>query len=194
MSKHFRFRWDGQHDNEQTDRTFRYANWDALLEEVRKLTNDPHCTYDGRYHAGGRHIVRRIVFSKRNNVWLGRVPIVADIEPNAILTWWTPERKYTMESEIATMMYLAHHATVRVPIVFRYQTAIERNAVKLPYLVMECIQGNMLFDMGGPDQLTAEQRGKIRGSIANIQVCFWESHYYYDQLKFIIVRASKCSS
>lgn len=93
-----------------------------------------------------------------------------DIEPNAILKWWTLERKYTMESEIATMIFISHHTTVKVPDVFGYQTAIDHNLVKLPYLVMECIQGNMLFDMGGPEKLTIEQKGKVRRSIANIQV------------------------
>jgi hypothetical protein len=35
---------------------------------------------------------------------------------------------------------------------------------------MQCIKGNMLYDMGGPDILTCEQKEKIRSSVASIQV------------------------
>jgi len=41
---------------------FKCANRSALLVEVRNLTSGRHCTYEGCYHAGGRHIVRRLVF------------------------------------------------------------------------------------------------------------------------------------
>lgn len=75
-----------------------------------------------------------------------------------------------MESEIATMKFIAQTTDILVPKVFGYQTFIDGNPVRLPYLLMQCIEGNMLFDLGGPSVLTVDQRAKIRRSIASIQV------------------------
>jgi len=173
MCQPFLFRWDGQYDNEKTDETFRYVEWNALLEEVRNLSNSRHCNYDGRYHAGGRHIVRRLIFSDRDEIWLARVPIISTSEYydlGANSGWWTAERKFVMESEIATMKYITTATSLPIPAVFGYQTSVDSNPVKVPYLLMQCIKGNMLYDLGGPGILSQEQKEKVRMSIATIQV------------------------
>ena len=106
-------------------------------------------------------------------MWLVRIPIIPgpSICCDGKTKWWTAERKFTMESEIATMRYIAESTNIPVPTVFGHRAYIEGNPVKLPYMLMECIRGNMLFDLGGPEILTADQRRKIRKSIASIQVC-----------------------
>jgi len=170
MSQPFTFRWHGQHNNQHTEWTFKCANWSALLVEVRNLTSGRHCSYEGCYHAGGRHIVRRLVFSD-GETWLARVPIVpGNFDPDTRSAWWTAERKFTMESEIATMKHIATTTSLPVPTVFGYQTSIDSNPVKLPYVLMQCIRGNTLYDLGGSDILNSKQRKTIRMSVAAVQV------------------------
>jgi hypothetical protein len=76
-----------------------------------------------------------------------------------------------MESEIATMIYYAKFTDIPVPTTFGYRTYIDGNPVKLPYTLMECMNGNMFYDLGGPGILTNKQKSRIRKSIASIQVC-----------------------
>jgi hypothetical protein len=66
-----------------------------------------------------------------------------------------------MESEIATMKYIAKFTNILVLTVFRYRTSIDGSPAKLPYMLMQCIRGNMLFDLGGPSILTSEQKSRI---------------------------------
>jgi aminoglycoside phosphotransferase (APT) family kinase protein len=75
-----------------------------------------------------------------------------------------------MESEIATMKFISQATDIPVPRVFTYNTGLEGNPVGLLYLLMECIEGSMLFDLGGPSILTKEQSTKFRKLIATIQV------------------------
>ncbi|OJD24731.1 hypothetical protein ACJ73_03910 [Blastomyces percursus] len=165
------FRWQGQHNDNRSEWTFQYTNWAALLEEAQILNGGRSCEYDGTYHAGGRHIVRRLEFVDGCGMWLVRIPIIPgpSICCDGDTKWWTAERRFTMESEIATMRYIAESTSIPVPKVFGHRTYIKGNPVKLPYMLMECIRGNMLFDLGGPEILTADQRRKIRKSIASIQ-------------------------
>lgn len=76
-----------------------------------------------------------------------------------------------MESEIATMKYIAKFTNIPVPTILGHRTSIDGNPVRLPYMLMQCIRGNMLFDLGGPGILNCEQKSRIRKSIASIQVC-----------------------
>jgi hypothetical protein len=166
------FRWQGQHNDKRSARTFQYTDWTALLNEARSLNGNRSFVYDGPYHAGGRHIVRRLKSIDGGELWLVRIPIIpASSTSDEIFKWWTVERRFTMESEIATMKYVAKFTDILVPTIFGYRTSIDGNAVKLPYILMQCIRGNMLYDLGGPSILTSEQKSRIRKSIASIQVC-----------------------
>jgi hypothetical protein len=51
-----------------------------------------------------------------------------------------------MESEIATMKYIVEFTTSLVPTIFGFVSSIDGNPVKLPYVLMQCIRGNMLYD------------------------------------------------
>ncbi|CZT43437.1 uncharacterized protein RSE6_03478 [Rhynchosporium secalis] len=172
MSQPSMFRWQGQHNDERSAHTFQLTDWTALLQEAQILNGGRACNFDGPYHAGGRHIVRRLEFIDGGELWLVRIPIVPaslTSDPNEIRKWWTAERQFTMESEIATMKYYAESTNVPVPTIFGYRTSIHGNTMKLPYMLMQCIQGNMLFDLGGPGILNDEQKSGIRKSIASIQ-------------------------
>ncbi|KAH6724277.1 hypothetical protein BKA61DRAFT_627028 [Leptodontidium sp. MPI-SDFR-AT-0119] len=150
------FRWQGQHNDKRSARTFQHTDWMSLLKEAQILNGGRSCTFDGPYHAGGRHIVRRLEFIDGGDLWLVRIPITA-------------ERQFAMESEIATMKYYAECTDIPVPTIFEYRTSIDGNPVKLPYMLMQCIRGNMLFDLGGPGILDDEQRSTIRKSIVLMQ-------------------------
>jgi hypothetical protein len=167
------FRWQGQHNDKRSARTFQHTDWTALLKEAQILNGGRTCVFDGPYHAGGRHIVRRLEFINGGQLWLVRIPILptsSTSDQNEILKWWTAERRFTMESEIATMKFYANFPNIPVPMIFGHRTSIDGNPVKLPYMLMQCIKGNMLFDLGGPGILTGEQKSRIRKSIASIQV------------------------
>jgi hypothetical protein len=72
-----------------------------------------------------------------------------------------------MESEIATMKYITKFTDIPVPTIFGRRAFIDGNPVKLPYMLMQGIRGNMLFDLGGPGILTGEQKSRIRKSMAS---------------------------
>lgn len=167
MAHDFNFRWADQQD-EQSEKTFLYTNWDALLDITKQLSGDSTCIYQGNYYAGGRRIVRRIELPREGKLWIARIPTMP---PELNERWWTYEQQFTMESEIATMKYIAQNTSIPVPTVFGYKIHINGNPVKLPYLLMQCIKVNILYDLGGPDALTDEQNTKLRKSIALIQVC-----------------------
>ena len=173
------FRWSGQHNDERSDWTFGYVNWTAVLSEAQIVNGGQLCEFDGGYHAGGRHIVRRIQFIDSGRLWLVRIPILLDSSvsnQDEMLESWTDERRFIMESEIATMKHVANSVNV-VPTIFGYKTFINGNPVKLPYILMQCIYGNMMFDLGGLGILNHEQKIKIRRSIASIQACKASSRY-----------------
>ncbi|KID94310.1 Protein kinase-like domain protein, partial [Metarhizium majus ARSEF 297] len=166
----FVFRWTGQHNDEQSNNTYSHTEWDALLDITKQLSGDQTSVYEGNFHAGGRHIVRRIKLTERGELWLARIPIICGPPvPEPDSSWWTSGKQFTMESEIATMKFISQSTDIPVPRVFAYNTGLEKNPVGLPYLLMECIEGNMLYDLGGPNVLTEEQRIKLRKSIASIQ-------------------------
>ncbi|KAG9228377.1 hypothetical protein BJ875DRAFT_389546 [Amylocarpus encephaloides] len=74
-----------------------------------------------------------------------------------------------MESEILTMKYYAECTDILVLTIFGYRTSIEGNTIKLPYMLMQCIRGNMLFDLRGPAMHNNEEKSRIQKSIALIQ-------------------------
>lgn len=78
------------------------------------------------------------------------------------------------QSEIATMKYVAEATTIPVPEIFGYNIDLDMNPVGLSYILMHCIEGNMIFDLGGLEVLNPEQRAKLDQSIASIQVCSLE--------------------
>lgn len=168
------FRWQGQHNDKRSAQTFQHTDWTAVLKESQILNGGRACVFDGPYHAGGRHIVRRLKFIDGGQLWLVRIPILpasSTSDQSEILKWWTAERRFTMESEIATMKFIAKSTSIPIPTIFGYRISIDGNPVKLPYMLMQCMRGNMLFDLGGPGILTNEQKSRIRKSIASIQVC-----------------------
>jgi hypothetical protein len=177
----FNFRWTGQHNDEPSQKTFQLTHWDNLLDIAKQLSGNHTCVYhQGSYHAGGRHIVRRIEVRKgQGELWLARIPTVHATSV-AVSEWWTEEQKFTMESEIATMKYVAQTTDIPVPKVFGYDTSMDGNLVGLPYLLIQCIKGNMLYDLDDPVALTDEQNAKIRHSIASIQVR-WSSTFTLPQ-------------
>ena len=189
MTQRSIFHWQGQHNDKRSARTFNHIDWTALLKEAQILNGGRSCVFDGPYHAGGRHIVRRLEFINGGQLWLVRIPILpASLASgqDEILKWWTAERRFTMESEIATMKFYAESTDIPVPTIFGHRTFIDGNPVKLPYMLMQCIKGNMLFDLGGPGILTGEQKRRIRKSIALIQV-WWNPYHYFSSCLLLLV-------
>ncbi|KAH8656424.1 hypothetical protein BGZ61DRAFT_188965 [Ilyonectria robusta] len=170
MTQPFRFRWTGQGHDECAKNTFDATNWDALLDVTRKSSGDAECLFEGDFHAGGRHIVRRIVVPSKRCRWIARLPIMPSSNTKSNGSWWTRERQFTMQSEIATMKHIAKTTNIPVPEVFGYNICLDANPVGHPYILMHCIEGNMIFDLGGPGVLNPEQSERLHQSIASIQM------------------------
>ncbi|CRK23650.1 hypothetical protein BN1708_013747 [Verticillium longisporum] len=166
MALPFEFHWSGQNSDEASDITYRAVRWSAILDVAIELSGDNQCAFDGRYHAGGRHIVRRITVPARATTWLAKVPIVLASEPGRN---WNSQRRFTMESEIATMIHISSKTNIPIPEVFGYDTSMEGNPAGLPFILMQCIQGNTVFDMGGPQILNSLQKTMVLESIASMQ-------------------------
>ncbi|KAH8882420.1 kinase-like protein [Thozetella sp. PMI_491] len=158
----FHFRWEDQHKEIPLRFRDEFMDWDALLDIAKAESKDDGCQYQENLHEGGRHRVRRLFLPKTGKLWLVRVPIQSP---------WTEGARLHMESEIATMIYISRYTDIPVPKVFHYNTRTEGNPVKVPYILMECIEGNILPDLipGGRTLLTDEQKAKIRVSVASIQ-------------------------
>jgi hypothetical protein len=56
------------------------------------------------------------------------------------------------------MKYYAECTDIPVPTIFGYRTSIDGNSVKLPYMLMQYIRGNMLFDLRRPGILNTERK------------------------------------
>ncbi|KAG8415435.1 hypothetical protein J3458_009282 [Metarhizium acridum] len=104
----FVFRWEGQHNDKQSNHTYNHTKWDALLDITKQISGDQTSAYEGIFHAGGRHIVRRIKPAERDELWVARIPIISDVSVLGFDSgWWTSEKQFTMESEIATVKFIS---------------------------------------------------------------------------------------
>lgn len=175
----FQFRWPPTNKGQQSEMTYEFTNWEAL-RAIAKHISGRDCQYESEgYHEGGRHIVRRIVFTEGGEEWLARVPImqVSSIYSTGDIKWWWGEKEtLDMESEIATMSFIAKFTEIPVPIVYGYNSCMNDNIVYSPYMLMQCMKGNTSRDLlRNPENDTEESRWKVRNIMAWIQVCnaFW---------------------
>lgn len=173
QDKPFNFRW-GSHNFFSLEATYDYVDWDALLDIVKKLSGVPNCDYEGGLHMGGRAIIRRIKISGRDERWLAKLPQLFEHDPKERLSCWKGSTIEPIWSgEVATMKYL-QNSDVPVPKLYGYDMNIETSPVKLPYILMECLNGNMWYDLGGDDiKLTAEEHERLHCSLAKMEVLTW---------------------
>ncbi|KAH8742511.1 hypothetical protein BGZ57DRAFT_779476, partial [Hyaloscypha finlandica] len=68
----------------------------------------------------------------------------------------TTKRRFIIESEIIIIKYFVNITYILISKIFGYIISIDRNPIKLPYILIEYIRGNILFDLGGPSILTIE--------------------------------------
>jgi hypothetical protein len=54
---------------------------------------------------------------------------------------------------------------IPVPEVCRYNICLDSNDIGLPYMLRKCIEGNTIYDPGGPNVLTPEQSKGLRQPI-----------------------------
>lgn len=171
----FNFRWTGEYCDEESELTYVHTNWDALKVVVKTLNGGRECEYEGRYHEGGRHIVRRLLFVDRGEQWLARVPIMQTLstlsEEEGVMDWyWGKKEKHEMESEIATMAYVRKNTQIPIPKVFGYNSGLAGNPVNFPYILMECMKGNVYHELICAEP-TEEIWSKVRSTLAWVQVC-----------------------
>jgi hypothetical protein len=132
-------------------------------------------------HAGGHHIICRLEFNDGGELWLVRIPIIpasSTSNNTQIRKWQIAKRQFTIESKIEIMKCFANFTNIPIPKIFGHIMSINRNPIKLPYILMKCIRGNMLFDLETSGILITEQKYKVRKSIALIQVYAKSCHYF----------------
>jgi hypothetical protein len=66
------------------------------------------------------------------------------------------KQRFTIESEIITIKYYVNITNILIPKIFGHIISIDRNPIKLPYILIEYIRGNILFDLRSPSILTIE--------------------------------------
>jgi hypothetical protein len=192
MAEPFKFLWTDFDYDFQARSTFYYVDWTAVLEEARKRNHGRSCVYDGHdreWRNGGSHLTRRIKFIDTGDLWLVRLPQIPirglprvededipDMMAGRVIPpeWWTDQRVFAFESEIATMIYVAENTDIPVPEIYGWNSSIDGNPAKLPFVFMQCINGNILQDIRGEfahKTLTKDERTKIKKAMAWIQVC-----------------------
>jgi hypothetical protein len=172
----FEFNWHGQNNWFCPDFHYKFVNWESILDTAKQINKGQDCDFNGRYQAGGNSVVRRLRFRKTGEQWLVKVPVFPGwyIEnPNVaqeVLNAWSPRRRERLKSEIATMRYVAQHSKIPVPTVYGYNTAVEGNPAKLPYILMQCLEGNILYEHPNYDKRSDAEQAKIEKTGAWIQV------------------------
>jgi hypothetical protein len=106
-------------------------------------------------------------------LWLVRIPIIpasSTSDNTQIRKWQIAKRQFTIEGKIAIIKCFANFTNILIPKIFGHIISINRDPIKLPYILMEYIRGHILFDLKDSGILITEQKYKVRKSIALIQV------------------------
>jgi Phosphotransferase enzyme family len=135
--------WAARHFVEDFFDTGRYR---VLEKRATKLRNGIKCELKrGDLNAGGQHVVMKIRFVDEV-VWLARIrfPPCSILDHECVGGFTDYEAAATnMESEIATMAYIASKTRVPVPRVFGYNL-FRDNDIGGPYMFMEMVEGDTL--------------------------------------------------
>lgn len=134
-------------------------NWNALCQYASKLHSDENCTISPHFTMGGRHMVRRIDFQGGTR-WIARIRIT------------TPENQDQesglLQGEVDCIQLVKQRTSVPVPTIFGY-IASAKNDIGAPFMLMECLPGNVGVDLSGVE-IPAQYKASFHRKMARFQV------------------------
>ncbi|CAD6565669.1 MAG: hypothetical protein ASARMPREDX12_006713 [Alectoria sarmentosa] len=133
-------------------------NWDALCQYASRLHDDEDCTISPQFTMGGRHMVRRVIFQSGTR-WIARVRITTTMNED--------EGSRLLQREVDCIQLVQERTSVPVPTIFGY-IASARNVIGAPFMLMECLSGNVGVDLSGVE-IPAQHKASFHREMARFQ-------------------------
>ena len=157
------YKWDGPlvaATDERTQNFLNKINWDALRAYASKLHKADPCTLDPDFALGGRHMVRKIDFEDGSR-WIARLRMT-EYDPGY--------QRSLLQREVDCLLLVKERTTVPVPKILGY-IADGDNEIGAPFILMECLAGNVAIEMNGHGSDIPPQHEKLFWrDVARIQV------------------------
>lgn len=137
------------------------VDWEALLQYAAAQRNGGQCSLLSHIGLGHNHMVRIIRFMDGIQ-WAARLRL-----PSRSGGATSDDIRSMMESEISTMIVVRQKTQVPVPEIYAYETS-SNCSVKAPFMLMECLDGNVGMDLGMT--VPREHQSSFFKRLAEIQV------------------------
>lgn len=144
----------------RAERFLASVNWPGLLDYATKKRSGVDCVFLPDIGLGYNHMVRIIKFADGNR-WAARLrmPPPSDYLEAALET--------SMKCEFATISLLQQWTSIPIPKVHAIE-AREQHDVKAPFMLMDCLEGNVGMDLGM--KVPAEHKKEFFGALARVHV------------------------
>ena len=141
---------------------FDNIDWSALCQFASKLNDGKRCAFDPQWTIGGRHLIRIINFEEGSR-WIARLRMTSSMSED--------EQSELIQREVDCLQLVKERTTVPVPTVFGYKTSA-RNEVGAPFILMECLSGNIVPDLNGDNVhgVPAQHKSYFYAEMARLQV------------------------
>ena len=141
---------------------FDKIDWNALCQFASKLNNGKHCAVDPQWNVGGTHLVRIINFQDGSK-WIAR------LRRTPLTDMSEDVQSGLVQREVDCLQLVKERTTIPVPTVFGYK-ASARNEVGAPFMLMECLSGNIVTDLNNDHRVPAQHKSSFYAEMARIQV------------------------
>lgn len=118
---------------------FDNINWTALCRFASELNDGKDCAVDPQWTIGGRHMIRVINFQDGSR-WIARLRMTTGVSED--------EQSELVQREVDCLRLVKDRSTLPVPMVFGY-IASTQNEIGAPFMLMECLPGNIGPDLNG---------------------------------------------
>lgn len=160
------YKWEGlSHDLEnnafdrETQSFLDDIDWNALCRYASQLQGGEKCTVDPQFTRGGRHMVRIINFQGGSR-WIARLRMTTTMDD--------AQQSSLVQREVDCIQLVRERTSVPVPVIFGY-VASAKNAVGAPFMLMECLSGNVGVDLNR-DFIPSQHKDKFYAEMARFQV------------------------
>lgn len=143
----------------------RSADWSALLEYATKRRSGVRCALSSNIGLGYNHMVRVLEFLDGTK-WVARLRMPSLDEDFASSPDSVSVRQ-RMEAEYNTALLVLAKTSIPVPAIHAIESTSE-NIVKVPFMLMDCISGNVGMDLGMT--LPSQHKSKFIKYMADIHV------------------------
>ena len=141
---------------------FDNIDWNALCQFASKLNDRKDCALDPQWTIGGRHLIRIINFQDDSR-WIARLRMTTSMSED--------EQSGLIQREVDCLQLVKERNVVPVPTVFGYK-ASARNEIGAPFMLMECLSGNIIPDLSGDTAhgVPSQHKSSFYAEMARLQV------------------------